>query len=516
MAIWTTTSFSVGEINALITVISMVVCYCMSLMFASVSLETRRLMVVLGKGDAIVQDEGYRSMWNLYRSSNTRGWTALAVLPIILTGVVGFLVDFTTAGVSASIGHTEGDEVHVMGLVGSEVSDTPSFPSISSLVDDAEREPSIDTAYLALLSSDLASIGFGSNFSGVEVTHQYRSGRSGEEGVYVYGNKYKAPVRVDITFCVEVDEIGDAFAITECREGLIVDKSVKSFDVASNTTTVFVVMDVDKSCTTLYDDIPLGNQGVGIVERDFAFNDTDGIEVAAAATCSSIFESIVESCVWEDGGILYFGDWNIQGAGRCDDTNNGDFTRMSILAVDYGQRVVQGGNTAALLASMTAEIFAGTGLLTSRQQLVDVLGAIVRLESMAWKVQTAYDPVDVVEIGVSTWVPVVLLLALLLPVMAWGLVKWHTCGDKDLFLPVSTAEWSACAARELGEPGKTRGSRSLEMTKKPLDEHFDQVFAFGPVKGADEESGESQQHLGWVNRSAVTQAPTGKLAPFGS
>ncbi|CAN0235202.1 unnamed protein product, partial [Ectocarpus sp. 12 AP-2014] len=502
MAIWTTTSLSVGEANALITVVSMVVCYCMSLVFASVSLEIRRLMVILGKGDAIIQDEGYSSMWSLYRASNARRWTALAVLPVLMSGAVSLLMDFTTTGVTASIGHTEGDEVHVMGLVGDEVNDIPSFPTISSLADDAESGPSIETAYLVLLSSDLASIGFGSNFSGVEVTYEYKIGRDDEEGVYVYGNKYGAPIAVDITFCVEVDEIeiDGAFAITECREGLIVDKSVKSFNVASVATAVSVVIDVDNNCTTLYDDIPLGNQGVGIVERDFTFNDTDGIEVAAAATCSSITESIIESCVWEDSGILYFGDWNILGAGSCDDTNNGEDALLSILAIDYGQRVEQGSNTAALLASMTAEIFAGTGLLTSRQQLVDVLGAIVRLESMAWKVQTAYDPVDVVEIGVSAWVPVVLLLALLLPVMAWGLVKWHIRSGKDLFLPVSPAEWSACAARELGEAGNGRGSRSLEITK-PLEEHFRQVYAFGPpVMGADEGSGGSQQQrLGWVN-----------------
>ncbi|CAN0384687.1 unnamed protein product [Ectocarpus sp. 12 AP-2014] len=469
MAIWTTTSLSVGEANALITVVSKVVCYCMSLMFASVCLEIRRLMVILGKGDAIIQDEGYSSMWSLYRASNARRWTALAVLPVLMSGAVSLLVDFTTAGVTASIGHTEGDEVHVMGLVGD------------------------------------------------EVTYEYKIGRDDEEGVYVYGNKYEAPIAVDITFCVEVDEIeiDDAFAITECREGLIVDKIVKSFNVASVATAVSVVIDVDNNCTTLYDDIPLGNQGVGIVERDFTLNDTDGIEVAAAATCSSITESIIESCVWEDNGLLYFGDWNILGAGSCDDTNNGDDALLSILAIDYGQRVEQGSNTAALLASMTAEIFAGTGLLTSRQQLVDVLGAIVRLESMAWKVQTAYDPVDVVEIGVSAWVPVVLLLALLLPVMAWGLVKWHIRSGKDFFLPVSLAEWSACAARELGEAGNERGSRSLEITK-PREEHFRQVYAFGPpVMGADEGSGGSQQQrLGWVNRRAVTQAPTGKMAPF--
>lgn len=176
--------------------------------------------------------------------------------------------------------------------------------------------------------------------------------------------------------------------------------------------------------------------------------------------------------------------------------------------------MVQGGDTAALLASLTAEIFSGTGLLSSRQQLVDVLGAVVRLESMTWAVQSAYDPVDVVEIGISAWVLVVLLLALLLPAMVWVPVKCHSRGN-SFFLPVSPAEWSACAARELDKLRKEDGPRLLG-TAKPLDEHYDQVYAFGPVVSADEGFGRSQQCLGWVNRDDATPATTEKLSPFGS
>lgn len=510
MVVWTTTSLSVGEANALITAVSMVVCYSMSLMLASVSLEIRRFMIVRGKQDAIIQDEDFKSMWDVFKSSKTRRWTTLAVLPVLLGGAASMVIDFTTSGVSASIGHTEGAEVPVLGLVGSDVSDIPSFPTIISLAEAAETGTSMETAYLTLLSSDLASIGFGSNFSDVEVRHQYKVnlvGTGSEQGVYVFGNKYDTPQTVNITFCVEVSEIeGDAFAISECREGLIVDKSVKSFYVKSVITGVIVDL---QECSVLYVRIPLGNQGVGIVERDFTFEDTDGTEVAAAATCSSITESVIESCVWESGGILYFGDWKIEGAGECEEVEFPPF--MSILAIDYGERVEQGDDTAALLAAMTAEIFAGTGLLTSRQQLVDVLGAIVRLESMAWDVQTAYDPLNVVEIGMSAWVPVVLLLALVLPAMAWGLIKWHIRG-KYFFLPVSPAEWSACAARELSELGKD-GSRS-SGTAKPLDEHYSKVYAFGSVVGTDEEGEGSQQRLGWINRNAVAPAATGKLSPF--
>lgn len=33
------------------------------------------------------------------------------------------------------------------------------------------------------------------------------------------------------------------------------------------------------------------------------------------ATCSSFYESVIESCVWEDSGAFYFGDWQITDAG---------------------------------------------------------------------------------------------------------------------------------------------------------------------------------------------------------
>ncbi|CAM9711590.1 unnamed protein product [Sphacelaria rigidula] len=510
MVAWTTTRLSVGEVNALISAVSVVVSFCMSFMLASVSLEIRRLMIIWGERDAIIQDEGFMSIWNLCKSSKASRWTALAVLPVLLSGAASTIIDFTTSGVSASIGHTKGAEVHVLGLVGNEVDDSPSFPTINSLAEAAASGISIDTAYLALLSSDLASVGFDSSFSGVEVKY-VRMVHEEKDGVYVYGNEYENGISVNITFCVEVTEITDAFAITECREGLIVEKTVKSFDVKSIVTNAWVFQG---QCSPLYEGIALGNQEVDIVERDFMFgsDDTDG-RVAANATCSSIFESIIESCVWEDGGILYFGDWRVGGAGNCTEENNADFSSMAILAIDYGEKVVQGSDTAALLASLTAEIFSGTGLLSSRQQLVDVLGAVVRLESMTWAVQSAYDPVDVVEIGISAWVLVVLLLALLLPAMVWVPVKWHSRGN-SFFLPVSPAEWSACAARELDKLRKEDGLRSLG-TAKPLDEHYGQVYAFGPVVSADEGFGRSQQCLGWVNRDDATPATTEKLSPFG-
>lgn len=550
---WKTTRLSVGEINALITTVSVVVSYCMSLMLGSVSLEIRRLMTIRGKRDAIIQDEGYRSMWNVFASSRIKLWTFLAALPVLLNRAASTLIEFTTSGVSASTGYVQGAEVQVLGLVGGGVHEEPTFPTIDGLVAAAEGGVSLETAYLTLLSSELASLGFSSSFSDVEVGYEkytntndvgyeeiteeiteerdfYYSSEEGEyvvfvseEGVFVSGNQFEPELTVSINFCVEVAVVTDEpdeIALAECREGLIVDQASREFDVVykEGVEIEFTSM----VCSTLYHDIALGNQGLGIVERDFEYSwggdseDTEPAEVGVAeATCASIYESIIESCVWQQDGVLYFGDWNVGSAGECDDDLTG-FPDMAVVGIVYEPEVEQGSDAASLLASMTAEVFSGTARLYSRQQLVDILGAMVRLESMERSLQTAYAPVEVVEIGVSTWVPVVLLLALLLPAMVWGLVKWHSRGTK-MFLPVSPAEWSACAARELAERGKEDGALLLR-TAKPLDEHYDQVYAFGPVEGADEKRflRSQQQRLGWVHREAVTPATTEKLAPMRS
>eukprot|EP00752_Nemacystus_decipiens_P007840 g7005.t1 len=410
---WTIARLSVGEINAVITAISVVVSYCMSLMLGSVALEIRRLMIIRGKRDAIIQDEKYKSMWRLF-SSRVKRLTIFAALPVLLNRAASTLIEFTTSGVSASVAYVRGAEVRVLGLVeAEEITDEMSFIS----TEDSEG----DTVFNVV-----------------------------EEGVFVFGNQFETRDEVSIDFCVEVHEVTevgeddgvDAIARAACREGLLVDQISKEFVV--------------------------------VYKED--------VTVEAAPGSATMTRIIF-------------------------------VPTLAVLGIEYVPEVKQGSRAAALLASMTAEIFSGTARLFSRQQLVDVLGAVVRLESMDRSLQTAYGPVKVVEIGVSAWVPVVLLLALLLPAMAWGLVKWHTRGTK-MFLPVSPAEWSACAARELSKRSEEDGSLLLG-TAEPLDEHYGKVYAFGPVEGADEMRfvGQHQQRLGWVKREAVTPAITEKDSP---
>lgn len=485
MTVWSTSRVSVSEVNTLVTITSMIVSYSMSLMLAAVSLAIRRLMIVRGKGDAILQNAGYGSMWTAWKQSKSRSSTFLTALPVLLGYATCTVIGFTTSGISASIGFAKGVEVNVVGLAGSGVTSyQPSFPSIEQLVEDAKHGTEFESGYLALLSPELGLLGFTSNFSGFEVVPDFRVNDDGEEGVIVVGNPLVPPLPVTLSYCLEIDALKDGgFSVDECRDNLIVEKTQKHFHVLS----LLVEEVVHQECEEIADSVALGNQGVSIAARNLTFESG----VIATATCGSIFESVIESCVWKDSDVLYFGDWNIASPGVCGDKN---FPRLTIVGVAYEPEVEQGSDAASILVAMTAEIFGGTGLLSSQQQLVSILAAMVRLESMVWGVQSAYAPVEVVEIGLSLWIPLVLLLSLLLPGVAWGFVRCKS--GRQFFLPVSPAEWSACAARELdGDIGSWR-------TVSPPDKYYDYVYAFGPAL-TDERDGVSQR-LRWVSKQAVS------------
>ena len=496
MPAWTTTSLSVSEVNTLVTVVSTIVSYCMALMLAAVSLEIRRLMVIRGEKDAIIQDDGFRTMWKAFGTSKTRGLTFWAMFPVLLGWVASTVINFATSGVSASVEHVEGDEVWVLGLAGRGfVEHDISFPSIADITADVLSEEGVfSTGYLTLLSPELASVGFNSSFSGYEVVPTYLVGSDGEEGVFVHGNEYEPPLDVSMDFCVEIEDLTDGvFSIVPCREGLKVDRTTRTFSVVSLSSeqgTAFAHYVTIGDCSDLYVDIPLGNQGVDIVTRNLTLFDT-GAEIYA--TCSSIYESVIESCVWKDSGVLYFGDWQIAGAGNCTDVSGN--AAITVVGIEYEAEVEQGKDAASFLSAMTAETFSGTGKLSSIQQFTEILGAVVRLETMMWGVQIAYDPKEVVEIGISLWIPLVLLLAFILPGVAWGVLRCRS--GSSFFLPVSPAEWSACAAREIQMvEGETGG------IGKPRDEHYDQLYAFGPE--VDDKYGGVSQRLGWVGKHTVS------------
>lgn len=490
MPVWSTTRLSISEVNTLVTIVSLVVRFCMSVMLAAVALEIRRLMIVRGEKDAIIQDADYRSVWTALKTSKARSWTVLAVLPVLLGYTARTLTEFTTSGISASIVHSEGEEVSVLGLVGQGINDyLPVFPSIASIIDDSENVAvaGVKGGHLALLSPEISTVGLSSNASGYKVQPQYYVGSNDGPGVFVPGEAYTPPLSILVSFCLEVTAENDVLTVDECRDNLMVEMTERQFDVASlQSGSGFLSHECDGNAET----IALGNQGVDFVERDLTFSTGASVMV----TCSSIFESVIESCVWKDNGVLYFGDWNIFGAGSCISMDLSSLPTMIIVGIEYEPEVEQGSDAAKILAAMTAEIFAGTGTLVSRQQLMEILGAIVRLEGVVWGVQTAFVAEEVVEIGISLWIPLVLFLSLFLPGVGWVFFRFQS-GKKEFFLPVRPAEWSACAAREL------HGDKSCWWTVDPLGDYYDHVYAFGQVSA--DERGVASQRLGWVRKQDV-------------
>eukprot|EP00904_Undaria_pinnatifida_P010892 jgi/Undpi1/6933/HiC_scaffold_21.g09407.m1 len=96
--------------------------------------------------------------------------------------------------------------------------------------------------------------------------------------------------------------------------------------------------------------------GVDIFARTLRLLDTGaGIN----ATCSSFYESVIESCVWEDSDAFYFGDWQITDAG--DFTDVWGIATITVIGIEYGAEVEQGNDTASFLSAMTAVTFSAQG-----------------------------------------------------------------------------------------------------------------------------------------------------------
>ncbi len=453
-------------------------------------------MIMRGEKDAIIQEFGYSSIRKLFKSSKKTS-TLWAMLPLMIGYVCSHIIDFATSGISTDIVHVASDDVvSVIGLVGEGIDwFKPSFPSISRLASTAHTEPSV-----SLLSPEIGLLGLKSNLSGVQVSPFV----VGDE-VSVYGVGYEIPFYVSVSFCLEVFEIdndnGDraAFQADACRENIVVESKTRDFSAVYYEYTEVVI----DYCVDHEDTIRVGNQGLSIAYRAMTF---DGKDVVA--TCGSIFETIIESCVWMDDGILYFGDWNPSFMGSC--TENGSYDNlpyMSIVGIEYDYYIETFSDAAIILVAMTSEIFGGTGRLNSRQQLVEILGSIVKLESMSWGVQDAYLPRDVVEVTVATWVLVIFLVSFVLSGMAW-LACMKFGNTNKFFVPVSSSDWSACAARD-----KFCDSKSW-YALPPEQKYYDNyVYTFGPVQASDKDV--RTQELSWFPKSEVTRFESVTLAVDG-
>ena len=108
-------------------------------------------------------------------------------------------------------------------------------------------------------------------------------------------------------------------------------------------------------------------------------------------------------------------------------------------------------------ASMFAEVVAGSGTISSRQQLALVLGIFSRMSCMKIGVGTAYYPETVVIVSISR---VVLVLWGLLFVVGLVVYLREICVGTKVFIPSTAWDWFAVGAREcLRDEGSSCSNR---------------------------------------------------------
>ena len=139
-------------------------------------------------------------------------------------------------------------------------------------------------------------------------------------------------------------------------------------------------------------------------------------------------------------------------------------------------------------ASMFAEVVAGSGKITSRQQLALILGIFSRMSSMKIGVGTAYYPETVVIVSISR---VVLVLWGLLFVVGLVVYLHEIYLGTKAFIPSTAWGWFAVGAREC------LGGEDLAYAARP-DKHF-YLAKYGLEKPwANGRDGIITQHLSWT------------------
>lgn len=529
MGVINTTKFTVGEINTLVAVLSVVARYIMAFIIGKIILDIRRIMVSKGNGDAIIQDAGYLSevtdipkLIGVCKRSKTRYMTVLACLPIIIGIMTSFLLEFTTSGIKSTILKVEDPEdqdgiVYVYGLVGRDYQGDVVIPSIQDVNENADvmsyadfYEPSPEDT---LSNSDVFMFSPGMNTLGLElgdgiqssmtVTNSYVS--EGGMGFFVYKNQYTIGTQVSYGFCVEFDPYDST--LVSCREDLTFEKTYRDITIEA-IYLAYYEENSETSCEVLYDELYLGSGSFQVVNRVFAIDNTGTDRWQGEATCVSLGDggkwsdaSDVEVCVWvdPDDGTITAGQWSPgEYAGNCFGDTDQDLDMAYVRFVYdplYGlESLTQGGDALIILATRIFEELSGYSPLDSDSVVTGVISALLRVESLAIGLIESNTSIDIEEVSVDAWVIVVLVMVIVGPLFTLFFIR-RLRGD-DFFLPVSIEEWNACMARELDR------SVPHDLYEKPGPEYFDAVYAFG---NTDRYTGKGPR-LGWVKKDDVTSS----------
>lgn len=510
------TSLHVEVVNTLVTAVAAAL-----IVFLTPGLQrwlSRRHWNSVSRGETsdLLVSEGFDGVreffWKVHQHSaggGERGRVIRDLLPYVLVIAGLQLLPFSTSGVGANTSDKNGTAVKVIGSLANPTADMVETLDLNNLWYlqrgdfDGEAAPFLlGSPELFNLGTNVIGLDWGVRFSGVHVDSSTET-EDGATDLRIFGDRFTVEQdgpgegTYPVSTCLTVTEADGVYSVGTC-EGVRVELEQHEFVVES----IQSVYWTSQSCEALT--YAVLNQGVTYrwrtltlpldVDQTFTFTEETLIEgTDVSALCGEIYESVIEACIFNVGGHLYVGDWNIgefEDSCEPDDGSNDDYdpyTRsMTVIEMDASRGMLPSSEEYEVAAAMLAEVVAGSGTIYSRNQLALVLGVFSRISGMKLGVGTAYYPETVVVVSIS---PVVLVLwALLLAAGCVIYVRERRLGCK-VFIPTNAWDWFAVGARE------SLGDGSASLASAPSAHHY--LTKYGCQKSSVESDG-GIQRLSWI------------------
>ena len=450
----------------------------------------------------------------------------LAPYVLVITGLN--LLPFSTSGVGATASQRDGSPVKVIGSLANpsgEVVETLDLPTLWALQrGDVGGEAApflLGSPELLNHGTDVTGLDWSVLFSGTDFENATETA-SNTTDLRIFGHNYTVERdgagegTYPVTTCLKVAEAGGVYSVGTCAD-VRVELEANEFVVES----IQMAGWTSRSCQALTDEV--FNQGITYRRRTLTLNETFTLEVyndtftfaedalvggaEVTALCGEIYESVIEACLFEVGGHLYLGDWNIgEFEGSCEphDGSNDEYASfswvMAVLEMDAGSGMLPSREEHHVAVAMLAEIVAGSGTIGSRQQLALVLGAFSRMAGMKLGVGTAYYPETVVVVTMSR--VVLLLWAVLAAAGCVMHARERRLGRLDVFIPVTAWDWFAVGAREsLGDGGAS-------LSTPPAAHHYLTKYGCHETLARGDDG---IQRLSWIRPGLQEEAGRGSI-----
>ncbi len=520
MALGVETSLDVEVLNTLVTAVATAL-----ILFLAPGLQkwlSRRHWnaVSRGKTSDLIVSEGFHGVcefaWKVRQSAGVGGERRRVLrdlLPYVLVIAGLNLLPFSTSGVGANASEKDGSAVTVIGSLANPAGDMVETLDLENLLALQRGEFNGESAPFLLGSPELLNYGtdvvgldWGVYFSGT-FSDSTTETEDGATDLRIYGDGYAVEQdgvgegTYPVTTCLTVTETDGVYSAGTCGD-VRVELEANEYVVESEQSVDWT----SESCYALQ--YAIFNQGVTYrwrtltldLDQTHSFTEEALIEgTEVSAICGEIYESVIEACIFDVGGHLYVGDWNMgEFEDSCEPTDgsNSAYTSssldMTVIEIDASSGMLPSSEEYQVAVAMLAEIVAGSGRVSSRQQLALVLGVFSRMAAMKLGTGVAYHPETVVVVTISR--VVLVLWALLLVAGCVIHVRERRLGCK-VFIPTSAWDWYAVGARE------SLGGGSAHLAKPPSARHY--LTKYMCPKSVvdsddDDDDGGGVQRLTWV------------------